>query len=62
MTNRPRSSRLVFVPLDVAGVRFDVTLPTAAARLDYGANDEENEELGDMDSLQENFKVMSEFN
>jgi len=61
VTNRKKSSRLVFLPLDVAGVRFDVTLPTAAARLDHDAGDDDVDELDDVDSLQEDFKVMSEF-
>ena len=61
VSNRKRSSRLVFLPLDVAGVRFDVTLPTAAARLDYDGSDDDAEEFDDVDSLQEDFKAMSEF-
>ena len=61
VTNRPKSSRLVFIPLDVAGVRFDVTLPTAAARLDYDAASEDHGEQEDMDRLEESFKAMGEF-
>ena len=41
ISNRKRSSRLVFKPLDVRGVRFSVRLPTARSRL-------ENQE-GDLD-------------
>jgi signal transduction histidine kinase len=32
--NRKRSSRLVFLPLDVRGVKFTVRVPTASSRLD----------------------------
>jgi signal transduction histidine kinase len=61
VSNRKKSCRLVFLPLDVAGVRFDVTLPTAAARLDYDSADADEDEFDDVDSLQESFKEMSEF-
>ena len=42
ISNRKRSSRLVFKPLDVRGVRFTVKMPTARSRL-------ENQE-GDVDA------------
>ncbi len=61
VTNRKKSARLLFLPLDVAGVKFDVTLPTAAARLEFEGSDDDTEEFDDVDSLQDNFKVMSEF-
>lgn len=34
ITNRKRSSKMVFKPLDVRGVRFTVKLPTAVSRLE----------------------------
>lgn len=35
ITKRKRSSILLFSPLDISGVKFQVSLPTAKARLDY---------------------------
>jgi signal transduction histidine kinase len=34
LTNRKRSAKLVFKPVDVRGVRFRLTLPTAVSRLE----------------------------
>ena len=42
ITNRKRSAKLVFKPLDVRGVRFTVKLPTALSRLE--SQDLESEE------------------
>lgn len=52
VTQRPRSSKVCFQPLDVTGVCFRIELPTARARLDYsgegdigGLEEEELEQL-----------------
>ena len=46
VTQRPRSSKVCFVPLDVSGVCFRIELPTARARLDYS-------DAGAVDDLEE---------
>ena len=48
--NRKRSSTLTFSPLDVRGVKFEVTLPTAKARLNY--SDETELSDTDLDALE----------
>jgi len=42
ITNRKRSAKLVFKPLDVRGVRFRVKLPTAVSRLENQDGEIEN--------------------
>src|SRR5690606_14143331 len=37
-----KAGKLIFMPLDVSGVRFQVSLPSAASRLDSAAQDPDN--------------------
>eukprot|EP00752_Nemacystus_decipiens_P018842 g16898.t1 len=45
--NRKRSSSLVFTPMDISGVKFLVTLPTAKTRLDYSETADDSDGLLD---------------
>ncbi len=59
VNNRKRSCRVVFVPLDVGGVRFDVALPTAAARLDYTEQESAEPEFDEVEAMRGNFREIS---
>ena len=53
---RGAANKITFKPLDIAGVQFNVSLPTAQSRIDIGFHEEEEEKrLGDIDALGENF-------
>ena len=49
ISQKKRSSQFVFTPLDISGVKFQVSLPTAQARLDY--SDEEDNLTSDEPAL-----------
>jgi signal transduction histidine kinase len=54
---RKRSSQLIFIPLDISGVKFQVNIPTAKSRLDYS---DENFELAEEPSEEEQFENIME--
>ncbi len=49
--NRKQSARVVLTPLDVGGVRFEVRLPTAQARLEASERDEQDADPDDLEAL-----------
>ncbi|WP_157954386.1 sensor histidine kinase [Saccharospirillum mangrovi] len=56
---RRRDTELVFTPLDVRGVAFDVAIPLAASRLDDDSSDLDLEP--DLDRLNEPFRALEDF-
>lgn len=59
LTTRRRETQLVFTPLDVRGVAFEVELPLAATRLDDEAIDTDIEP--DLEQLNEPFRALEDF-
>lgn len=56
---RRRETQLVFTPLDVRGVAFEVALPLAASRLD--GVDTQSDVEPDLDRLNEPFRALEDF-
>lgn len=54
-------SRLIFRPLDIGGVQFNVYLPTAKSRLDSSYHDMEENELESLDELDKEFESVREY-
>ena len=55
VVSRATTSKVTFKPLDVTGVQFSISLPTAQSRIDTDFHDDDEKQLGDIDSLGENF-------
>jgi signal transduction histidine kinase len=64
VTERKRSNKITFTPLDINGVCFFVDLPSAESRLDYSDTLDDYGDTGeqDLDSLRENFMDPDTFN
>lgn len=56
-----RGSRLIFKPLDVSGVQFNVYLPTAKSRLDSSYHDMASDELEGLEELDKEFEPLREY-
>ena len=52
--------KLSFKPLDVTGVQFNVSLPTAESRLDAGYHEKSGKALPDMEELDQNFEGLTQ--
>lgn len=55
------NTRILFEPLDIRGVRFDVALPLAESRIDADYHEVDDHELSDIDELNKAFKDNREY-
>ena len=53
--------KLVFKPLDISGVQFTVSIPSAKSRLDPDYHDMDDDELDDTENLDRKFEDVSQY-
>ncbi len=53
--------RVLFKPLDISGVQFNVYLPTAASRLDSSYHDIEGDAFDDLDELDKGLEAVKDY-
>jgi signal transduction histidine kinase len=60
ITPQKTQHKLIFKPLDVTGVQFTVTLPSAESRLDADYHERSGKALPDLDALDQDFEEVTQ--